>query len=131
MEPGARMEKDDIVLDIKNDDTSTNFRNGLSDEEEESLHEVDCNTRADEIFENAKYFSTTVNYEVLYVICPPNCHKAASTIGRTIYNPKTSVCAAGIVDNSIPMSGGMFGIVRASGQAAYGDYKKVHGINCN
>jgi len=115
MPEGARMEKDDIALDDTNDDPSYNFRNGLSEEEEESLREIECHTRADEVFENAKYFSTTVNYEVIYVICPPNCHKAASVIGRSIYHPKTSVCAAAIVDNSIPFSGGMLGIIRASG----------------
>jgi hypothetical protein len=57
----------------------------------------------------------TKSSKTLNVICPPNCHKAASVIGRSIYHPKTSVCAAAIVDNSIPFSGGMLGIIRASG----------------
>ena len=49
------------------------------------------------------------------MICPPGCHEAASVIGRTIYHPATNVCAAGIVDNSIPKTGGLMGVVRAHG----------------
>jgi len=36
-------------------------------------------------------------------------------IGRTVYHPDTTVCAAGIVDGSIPKSGGLMGVVRLSG----------------
>ena len=67
------------------------------------------------IFEDVKFFSAEVNYEVVYVICPPGCHEAASVIGRTIYHPATNVCAAGIVDNSIPKTGGLMGVVRSHG----------------
>ena len=72
-----------------------------------------------------------VNYEIVFVFCPANCHKSSSTIGRTVYHPKSSICGAGIVDNSIPKIGGLFGIVRSSGQPSYSDYVKVNGISIN
>ena len=83
------------------------------------------------MFEEAKYFSEKVNYEIVFVVCPPGCHKDAMTIGRTIYSPKSVICAAGIVDGSIPKTGGLFGIIRVAGQPTYDDYKKVQQISCN
>jgi hypothetical protein len=39
-----------------------------------------------------------------------------TAIGRAVYSPESQVCAAGIVDGSIPKSGGLLGVIRISGQ---------------
>ena len=54
-----------------------------------------------------------------YIICPPNCHKESKVIGRNAYHPNTNLCAAAIIDNSIPITGGRVGIVRISGQGGF------------
>ncbi|MFO0131743.1 MAG: LCCL domain-containing protein [bacterium] len=54
-----------------------------------------------------------------YIICPPNCHKESKVIGRNAYHPNTNLCAAAIIDNSIPITGGLVGIVRISGQGGF------------
>jgi len=72
-----------------------------------------------------------VNYEITFIACPPGCHKDASTVGRTIYSPKSAVCAAAIMDGSIPKTGGLFGLIRTAGQPTYDEYKKVKGIAVN
>lgn len=70
---------------------------------------------AEKVFDDVTYFSKMVNYEVKYVICPPGCHKDASVIGRSLYSPKSLICAAGIVDGSIPKTGGLMALIRVSG----------------
>lgn len=125
------MEKDDLGMSSKPSSVCTNYRNGLNPEEEEKIREIDCNTVGEKVFDNAKYFSLQVNYEIVFVVCPPNCHLNASIIGRTIYSPRSPVCASGIVDGSIPRSGGLMGLIRHAGQEDYGDYKKVKGISIN
>ena len=50
-----------------------------------------------------------------YVICPINYHKGSRIFGRNAYHPKSSVCAAGIIDGSMPILGGLIGVIRMSG----------------
>ena len=70
-----------------------------------------------------------VNYEMVYVICPIGCDKDFRIFGRNIYSPTSTVCAAGIIDGSMPYVGGLMGITRMNGQGSYGTYKKTKGIS--
>lgn len=78
--------------------------------------------------EDIHFFSDAVNYEVQYVICAPGCNASAGLIGRSVYHPDATVCAAGIVDGSIPKSGGLMGVVRLSGQTKYDQRPKSYGM---
>lgn len=60
---------------------------------------IDCDKKAETLFEDITLFGEAVNYEVIYVVCPPRCGEEATVTGRTVYAPETAVCAAGIVGN--------------------------------
>ena len=49
-----------------------------------------------------------------YVICPINCDKDANVYGRNAYQSTSSVCGAAIVDGSMPVIGGLIGVIRMS-----------------
>jgi hypothetical protein len=42
-------------------------------------------------------------------------------MGRGVYHPDTTVCAAGIIDGSLPRSGGLLQINRISGADTYNE----------
>ena len=54
-----------------------------------------------------------------YVICPINCDKDANIYGRDAYQSTSNVCGAAIVDGSMPVIGGLIGVIRMSGQNIY------------
>jgi hypothetical protein len=80
---------------------------------------IDCNQKGENLFEAFDGFGEAVNYEVKYVVCPPRCGEEATITGRTVYSPESAVCASGIVDGSIPKSGGLMGVQRISGHDTY------------
>lgn len=72
---------------------------------------MDCSTQAVSLFPDMNGVQSSVQeYEAVYIKCPSHCYKEAKVMGRTIYNPETPVCAAGIMDGSIPYSGGLLGV---------------------
>lgn len=72
--------------------------------------------------------SESVNYEVAWVDCPPGCGNNGVTVGRGLYSPESQVCAAGIMDGSIPRSGGVMGVIRLAGQSSFDSANRSYGM---
>ena len=49
-------------------------------------------------------------------------------MGRGVYHPESTVCAAGIIDGSLPRSGGLLQINRISGASTYDERNKSKGM---
>lgn len=60
-----------------------------------------------------------VNHRVDYILCPPNCGDEATVVGRSAYHPDSTLCAAAVLDGSIPPSGGLVGIMLIPGRESY------------
>ena len=106
----------------------TNFRCGLDADESDNMVFATCDLQGDKVLTDAKYFSKAVDYEMVIVACPPRCGESATVLGRTVFHPQSTVCGAGIVDGSIPRSGGLMGVIRSPGQESYEAYVKTNGI---
>ena len=61
------------------------------------------------LFDETNYISKNVNYELVFGICPANCHLKGAVIGRTLHHPESAVCASAIADFSMPKHGGVIG----------------------
>lgn len=69
-----------------------------------------------------------MNYQHKLGICPPKCNANANVFGRSLYHPESPVCAAAILDNSIPVSGGLIGMALKPPQKKYESYVRTRGI---
>jgi len=69
-----------------------------------------------------------VNYELKFGMCPSNCQKDSSVIGRGIHPPTSTICGSAIADGAMPKSGGCVGIGKVVGQSGYAKAKDTNGI---
>jgi hypothetical protein len=51
------------------------------------MKKIDCETPGKMVLEDVAFFSENINYEVVYVLCPPGCNKGGISLGRSIYSP--------------------------------------------
>jgi LCCL domain len=67
------------------------------------------------------FFDFHVNFQTFIVICPKDCWKAGSTqvFGLAIHPEEASICRSALVDNSMPLTGGIVGVGITYGLPGY------------
>lgn len=88
----------------------------------------------DEIIEgNEKFgpaFAGKPNYDYYIAICPTNCHITgnAKVFGLNVHPQESGVCKSALIDNSMPLTGGVIGIVTGLGLMRYPGYESRFGL---
>ena len=106
-----------------NEELDNNYKGGaLSPSESDKIIELTCEAK---LKGNAdfgpKFFDLHVNFQNYIVICPKDCWKAGSTqiFGAAIHPEESSICRSALVDQSMPLTGGMVGVGVTYGLPGY------------
>lgn len=104
--------------------------NSLNNIEKDEMLKLSCG----EVVEgNPKFgpmFSGKPNFDYYIALCPKNCHIEgnANVHGLNVHPQESGVCKSALIDNSMPLTGGVIGIGTGLGLKKYPGYKTRFGI---
>lgn len=77
-----------------------------------------------------KYANRKGNFMMIMAICPPGCHKTGESLvfGQGIHPQESSICKSAIIDNAMPLIGGVIGVGVVSGLEYYERANRKNGI---
>lgn len=119
---------------------STNEENSLFNDylggaltatEKQGIINLSCDTiiKNNEDF-GPKYANGKGNFLMILAICPPGCYKTGESLvfGQGIHPQESSICKSAIVDNAMPLIGGVIGVGVVNGLEYYERANRKNGI---
>lgn len=123
-EEGSSSDDDDDFIKESFDGQS------LSQEELKDMIEITCDDKilGDERF--GPTYEGKPNFDYYIVKCPTNCDKGNTNVfGYNIHPEESSICKAAIIDNAMPLIGGVVGVGIGVGLEKYPSGEPRLGIN--
>lgn len=125
-QPG-KVEPEEIPVADTPDEQITHFKWGT--DSDITPIKLECGDTALKVMTTVRPSSSnSYDYIVDYFSCPPGCNDGGEVLGRSIFHPKSQICAAAIVEGSMPIVGGLISVIVLPGQKSYDMYPPVDGV---